>query len=33
LEPVAQGPDVEIEKVARAGVQDTAKLVLARFEH
>jgi hypothetical protein len=30
---VAQGPDVEIEEVARTGVQDTAKLVSARFEH
>jgi hypothetical protein len=29
---VVQGPDAETEEVARASIQDTAKLVAARFE-
>jgi hypothetical protein len=32
LEPVVQGPVAEMEVAARASVQDTAKLVPARFE-
>jgi hypothetical protein len=32
LELVVQGPVVEMEKAARAGIQDTAKLVAARFQ-
>jgi hypothetical protein len=32
LEPVVQGPIAETEEAARASVQDTAKLVAARFE-
>jgi hypothetical protein len=32
LEPVAHGPDAEAEEAARAGDQDTTKLVAARFE-
>jgi hypothetical protein len=33
LEPVAQGPNAEIEEAARDGVQDTVKLMAARFKH
>jgi hypothetical protein len=33
LEPVTQGPDVESEEAAQAGVQDATKLVATQFEH
>jgi hypothetical protein len=32
LEPVALSPIAEIEEAVQAGVQDTVKLVAARFE-
>jgi hypothetical protein len=32
LEPVVQGPITEAEEVARASIQDTAKLVAAWFQ-
>jgi hypothetical protein len=32
LEPVALSPIAETEEAVQAGVQDTAKLVAARFE-
>jgi hypothetical protein len=32
LEPIVQGPVVEMEETARASVQNTTKLVAARFE-
>jgi hypothetical protein len=33
LEPVVQGPIAETEETARAGIQETAKLMAAQFEH
>jgi hypothetical protein len=33
LEPVVQGPTAEAEEIARANVQDTAKIVATWFQH
>jgi hypothetical protein len=33
LEPVAQGPVVETEEATQAGIQDTVKLIVVRFDH
>jgi hypothetical protein len=33
LEPVVQGPIMEMEEATHAGVEDAAKLVVEQFEH
>jgi hypothetical protein len=33
LEPMVQGPTVEVKEAAMASIQDTAKIVAAQFQH